>query len=637
MTDSLLNNWIAQLTRLPRGFKRWLLILVDVLALSFALYSSSVLSLNSFTLDLLKAMSPTILLLPLLGVWLFIRLGLYRAVLRFSSGRLYVSVAFGVSLMAIALEALVLSHGETAPTSLAVIFGLTSFVYISGSRATYQWLYLRAISKSKINAKRTLIYGAGSAGSQLYQSLERDRKYSVYGFIDSDKKLIGSTLYGEPVYGASEDLSHIIQRDGIDLIVLAMPSMARSHRKLLVEGLLDLGVEIRSIPSMAELMEGQSITAVTEIDVNDLLGRESVKPNDFLIHESISGKVVAVTGAGGSIGSELCRQAIKLGAQKLILVELSEYALYAIDKELEIINAELESKIPVVAVLGSARNQKLLEQVFSQHSVQTVYHAAAYKHVPLVESNPLAGICNNVFGTRSAALAADACRVDRFILISTDKAVRPTNVMGATKRLSELVLQSLSEKAEHTIFGMVRFGNVLGSSGSVIPLFKKQIASGGPVTVTHPDINRFFMTIPEATSLVIQAGSLAKGGDVFLLDMGEPVRIADLAEKMIRLSGARLKSADNPQGDIEIIYSGLRPGEKLFEELLIDADSIPTVHSAIFSAQEQSISIEKLEEVLATLIESMRNDDVSAAKNALASVVSGYFPMQEKVVAMKVV
>jgi len=614
------------LVSLPRSAKSSLSAFIDILAITFALYSAFVLAYSSWTpLVAIDTQSLLILsVIPLSAVVIFQRLGLYRAVLRFGSAKLYLMTGIGLVFLSVLLElAIHLLFSFNVRSSVAVIFGLTGFVYVAGTRVVFQTLYQRSIYSPRRHKRNTLIYGAGSAGAKLISALKDSSEYSVEGFLDDDDRLDGAHLGGVTIFH-SDNLAEIIKDKEIKTVLLALPTLPSSIRKALIDRLAEFDVEVRTVPSLSEMIAGESIAAVRSIDVNDLLGREPVPPQDYLLRESLYEKVVCVTGAGGSIGSELSRQALLGKARKLILFELSEFALYSIERELLELRQEKDLSCEILPILGSARNRKLMERVFSSHEVETVYHAAAYKHVPMVESNVFAGVCNNSFGTWHCALAALSSGVERFILISTDKAVRPTNVMGATKRLAELLLQDLATRPSKTIFSMVRFGNVLASSGSVVPVFQQQIAQGGPVTVTHPDINRFFMTIPEAASLVIQAGSMAQGGEVYLLDMGEPVRIADLARKMIRLAGRTVKSETSPFGEIEIEFTGLRPGEKLYEELLIGLKSDKTSHPSIFSAREEIHSQDSLLEVMNDIQMAVEANNVDAVKQALSRVVAGF-------------
>ncbi|GAB2638641.1 nucleoside-diphosphate sugar epimerase/dehydratase [Vibrio panuliri] len=471
-----------------------------------------------------------------------------------------------------------------------------------------------------------LIYGAGSSGRQLAVALRASGKYKVRAFIDEDKTLTNTIIIGLQVKPIQE-AQKLIEKYHIDQVLLAIPKASRARRKEVLEQLAELSVEVQTVPDMTDIVAGiASIDQLKEVPIEDLLGRDSVSPQQSLMEANIKNKIVMVTGAGGSIGSELCRQIAKYAPRKLVLFEVSEFALYQIDREL---NATY-SNIEIIPLLGSVQRFHRLVTTMQSFGVQTVYHAAAYKHVPMVEFNVIEGVRNNTFGTYYCAKAAIEAKVESFVLISTDKAVRPTNVMGATKRMAELALQALDDNCQltnnMTRFCMVRFGNVLGSSGSVIPLFKRQISNGGPLTVTHPEITRYFMTIPEAAQLVIQAGAMAEGGDVFVLDMGHPVRITDLAEKLIKLSGLEVKTDDNPRGDIEIKYSGLRPGEKLFEELLIGDNVKQTAHERIMTAQEVYLPESDYNALLEQLDFACHNMDHEKIRQLLLDAPTGFKP-----------
>jgi FlaA1/EpsC-like NDP-sugar epimerase len=472
-------------------------------------------------------------------------------------------------------------------TNMVVVYALIALVTSGGVRLGARLLLQ---PNNNIHKTRVLIYGAGSSGRQLAQALLNGEQYHPVMFVDDDTTLQRSTILGIPV-SSPDKIAGIVKQRNIGRILLAMPSASRSRRREVLDKLEELPIPVLSIPGMSDLVNGSMrIDELQDVKIEDLLGRDPVAPKKKLLHANIEGKVVMVTGAGGSIGAELCRQIIQCEPTTLVLFELSEYSLYAIERELQQIICNEGLDVNLVPVMGTVQRQSRLETVMRTFGVHTVYHAAAYKHVPLVEYNVVEGVRNNVFGTWYAAEAAIKAGVETFVLISTDKAVRPTNVMGASKRLAELVLQGLAQHQSRTRFCMVRFGNVLGSSGSVVPLFREQIRKGGPITVTHKDIIRYFMTIPEASQLVIQAGAMGKGGDVFVLDMGEPVRIADLARRMVHLMGLEVRDEEHPHGDIEIKYSGLRPGEKLYEELLVGNNVRKTEHSRIMAADEVCLS-----------------------------------------------
>ena len=471
---------------------------------------------------------------------------------------------------------------------------------------------------------KVLIYGAGSVGRQLAVAMSHSHELQIVGFLDDDDRLHGHVLNGLPIYNP-EDLPALVDSQAIRDVLLAMPSISRRRRNEIIESIRPIKVSVRTLPALGELAQGKvSMADLRELDIDDLLGREVVAPNTILLGKNVSGRVVLVTGAGGSIGSELCRQIARLHPATLLIVEHSEYALYQIHQELEPLFVEAESRL--VPLLASVRDVERMHGIMATWRPDTVYHAAAYKHVPLVEHNPCEGVRNNVFGTLVTAQAARTNGVADFVLISTDKAVRPTNIMGASKRLAEMTLQALAAQGGGTKFTMVRFGNVLGSSGSVVPLFRRQIREGGPVTLTHPEINRFFMTIPEAAQLVIQAGAMARGGDVFVLDMGQPVRIIDLARRMIELSGLEVRDEANPDGEIEIAITGLRPGEKLYEELLIGDNPQPTSHPRIMKANEDFLPWARLETKLDALAQAIDSSDVATLRLLLEQLVVGYTP-----------
>ena len=495
-------------------------------------------------------------------------------------------------------------------------------VYVAGSR-----LGVRILLRSrKVTDDRVVIYGAGEAGVNLATTISGRGKFSLVGFVDDSPALQGAVINGLEVH-SPRSLPALINEFDVSRVLLALPSIRRRRRQQIINQLEKLPVHVQTMPDFNDLISGKArVDDIREVDIADLLGRDVVPPVPELLDACIAGKSVMVTGAGGSIGSELCAQIVRLGAKKLILLELSEVSLYRIDQQLcEIVEHE-SLDVQIVPLIGSVHHKNRVKEVLTAYSVDTVYHAAAYKHVPLVEHNMIEGIHNNVFGTLHTAEAALEAGVDSFVLISTDKAVKPTNVMGATKRFAELALQGLSQQSAGTVFSIVRFGNVLESSGSVVPLFREQIRNGGPVTVTHPDIYRYFMTIPEAASLVLQAGSMAKGADVFVLDMGQPVRISDLAEKMIHLMGLTVRDEDNPEGEIEIQYTGLRPAEKLFEELLIGDNVSGTEHRRIMRAEEDSLPWDVLKPLLDDLWATCQRLDCNAAREILLTGAVRYSP-----------
>jgi len=568
---------------------------------------------------------------PFVSIPIFIRLGLYRAVIRFIDHKIMYVVILGVSLSVIALAALgafTLAGGFSR--AVYGIYWISAILYVAASRFIARGLLLRMSGVSgDTSAIRVAIYGAGQAGSELASALRSSHEYNPVAFIDDNKELHRATIAGVKVFG-SDELAHVIARYDIKEVLLAMPSQSKAQQKLILDRLEPMKVKIKVTPPIKSLINGElRVQDFRDIEIEDLLGRDQVDPDPKLISMCIENKSVLVTGAGGSIGSELCRQIIRLRPAKLILLEMSEYALYAIEQELTALQQSLELNIELVPFLGSVLDTEKCIRIMNSFAVDTVYHAAAYKHVPLVEHNPIDGIRNNVFGTLSVAKAATIAKVKTFVLISTDKAVRPTNVMGSTKRLAELILQGfarLETQRSGVRFCMVRFGNVLGSSGSVVPLFRKQIMAGGPITLTHPEITRYFMTIPEAAQLVLQAGAMGAGGDVFVLDMGAPVKIVDLAKRMVHLSGLEVLSDLTPNGTIEINHVGLRPGEKLYEELLIGENVEGTDHPLIMRAQEAEIPWPVLETLLVKLDDACQRFDHEAVRGLLLQIVGEYAP-----------
>lgn len=562
---------------------------------------------------------------PFISIPIFLRLGLYRAVIRFIDQKIVFVVIMGVSISVLLLVALAAFATHMIDMSRGVfgIYWMTAITYVVASRFLARGFLLSP--KNGEEAIRVAIYGAGSAGSQLANALKASKEYMPVAFIDDTRELKGATIAGIKIYPSSA-LPDLIARSNISEVLLAVPSFSKSQQMQVFNTLEPLKVKVKVAPPVASLVNGELRKQdVRDIEIEDLLGRDQVAPDQGLLSACISGKCVMVTGAGGSIGSELCRQIIQLSPTHLILLEMSEFALYSIKQELEGIKATQGLALQLLPFLGSVLDTEKCERIMRTFQVDTLYHAAAYKHVPLVEHNPIEGVLNNVFGTLSIAKAAMASQVKCFVLISTDKAVRPTNVMGSSKRLAELILQAFSRQYGQTRFCMVRFGNVLGSSGSVVPLFRKQIESGGPITLTHPEITRYFMTIPEAAQLVLQAGAMGEGGDVFVLDMGEPVKIVDLAARMVHLSGLEVRSLSAPEG-IEIEHVGLRPGEKLYEELLIGDNVEGTNHPRIMRAQEAEIPWHELEALLDAMYAACNNFDCEALRSLLLQTVKEYQP-----------
>lgn len=615
------------LTQRSRNEKRLILIIADFLLLPFSLWLA-------FSIRQTSIYIPegndwfSFFIAPLIALPLFIRSGMYRAVLRYLRRRFFVTVLISTALSAFFWASIVtLTNLINDVFPIVLFYWLISFALVSGIRLFSQSLLYSKTSDN--NAVKVIIYGAGSSGVQLAPVLASQANFEVKGFIDDDISLKGWSILGFPVMSFNQ--AEPLLKNGLDEVILAMPSVNMSRRQQIIRTLTPYPVKVRTLPALIDIASGKIKAAdIRDIDIDDLLGRQPVAPNAKLLPANIRAKTVMVTGAGGSIGSELCRQIIKLAPTRLVLFELSEFALYTIEQELEALIIKDNPQIQLVKMLGSIANKQLLERVFKQWNIQTIYHAAAYKHVPLVEENPASGISNNIFGTKLLAEQASKHNVETFILISTDKAVRPTNIMGCTKRVSEMTLQALTEKlsgnANSTIFSMVRFGNVLGSSGSVVPKFREQIAYGGPITVTHKEITRYFMTIPEAVQLVIQAGAMAEGGEVFVLDMGEPVKIIDLASKMILLSGLEPKTETNPDGEIEIQYTGLRPGEKLYEELLIGDNVSGTSHPRIMQANEKFLPWPELQILLESLEKNLTTLSVDDIKKNLTTLVDGYKP-----------
>lgn len=608
---------LEKLLSFSRHNKMALLMLMDALLLPLALASAVLLRLGGSWDPKLAPYWWLFLSTPLWVIPIFVKFGLYRAALKYVDDKIVYTVFVGVSLAVLVLMAIILMAGiGPFPRTSIVIFWVFAMAYIGGSRFLIRGL-IRRIDAVDAPRVPVILYGAGQAGLQLMMALQAGRDYRPMAFVDDNPQLWRRTFRGLAVHPAAE-LPRLLHDTGARAVLLAMPSVSRARQREILESLETLQVPIKRLPGLADLVSGEvRVEELREVDIEDLLGRDPVPPKAELLAANVTGRVVLVTGAGGSIGSELCRQIVKARPSKLLLFELSEYALYAIDQEL----ARLAPEVVRVPLLGSVTDGPRLAALMRAFGVETVYHAAAYKHVPMVEHNPVAGIVNNAFGTDGCAQAAQDAGVATFVLISTDKAVRPTNVMGATKRLAELCLQARTAAGSRTRFVMVRFGNVLGSSGSVVPLFRKQIAAGGPVTLTHEDITRYFMTIPEAAQLVIQAGAMGQGGDVFVLDMGEPVRIVDLARRMIHLSGLSVRDAAHPQGDIEIRVTGLRPGEKLYEELLIGDGVLPTEHPRILRANEYHLPADELRALLSHLDAACRAQDAPAAFALLQQAV----------------
>lgn len=613
-------DFLHFLFSLKRSQKRLVSVAIDSVFLLFAFWFALLVRLDSVDVLFKSQYWGLIVLTIPMSIAGFIRLGLYRAVLRYIGSQAFTAIVAGVGISTIALVLLAYYGGVDLPRTVPFIYAAFALVFVGGARALMRSLVGAGINR---RGEPVIIYGAGVSGRQTAIALAQSHEYHPVAFVDDDESLHNTSIQGLHVY-ASNQLSKLIKQRPTTRVLLAMPSASRSRRQEIINQLEPLTVKVMTLPAMADLVSGDKLFSdVKEVEIEDLLGRDSVAPRQHLLTANIKNKVVMVTGAGGSIGSELCRQILKQLPKQLVLFELSEFALYSIERELSATATELGIDVEIVPIMGSVQRENRVQAVMQAFKVQTVYHAAAYKHVPLVEHNVVEGVRNNVFGTLYTARAAIAAKVETFVLVSTDKAVRPTNVMGTTKRMAELALQALAKENHHTRFCMVRFGNVLGSSGSVVPLFRKQIANGGPVTVTHPEITRFFMTIPEASQLVIQAGAMGKGGDVFVLDMGKSVKIIDLAAKMIRLSGYDVKDEANPNGDIAIEFTGLRPGEKLYEELLIGDDVTGTDHERIMTANEIYLPWVELELILNRLDKACHEFNHEAIREILLAAPTG--------------
>lgn len=656
MFQGIVDKTRALLLGLPRGRKRLLQVLTDVVLVWLAMWMAFVVRLGID--DLINPFAQHTWLFvsaPVVAIPLFVRFGMYRAVMRYLGNDALIAISKAVSLSALILALVVYwysNHQSVVPRSIMFNYWWLSLVMIGGLRLAMRQYFLGdwftasqygPFTTRHDDLPKVAVYGAGSAGNQLVAALRMGKAMRPVAFIDDDDSISNRVIFGLQVF-KPRHIKRMIEVTGAQEILLAIPSAGRIRRREILGFLESFPLHVRSIPGFMDLASGRvKVDDIQEVDIADLLGRDIVPAQEDLLERCISGKTVLVTGAGGSIGSELCRQILALRPVTLLLFDHGEFNLYTIMSELEQRNTRAGAITRLLPILGTVRDQHKLTELMKVWKVDTVYHAAAYKHVPMVEHNIAEGFFNNVIGTLSAAQAAVQANVPNFVLISTDKAVRPTNVMGSTKRLAEMTLQALSRELAPTLYGninnishvnrtrftMVRFGNVLGSSGSVIPLFHQQIKAGGPLTVTHPNITRYFMTIPEAAQLVIQAGSMGKGGDVFVLDMGEPVKIVELAEKMVHLSGFSVRSDKNPHGDIAIEFTGLRPGEKLYEELLIGDNVLATGHPMIMSAQEDYLSWEQLKSALQRLSDAIAQDEYIKVRQLLREIVSGYTPESE--------
>lgn len=611
---------VKTLIEWPRRAKRMVMITADLVGVVTALWAAFALKFDSLSEGFER--DPVLYVgAAATSTLIFGAIGLYRAVVRYIGRKVLISIVMGVfgSALVIWLSGGLIGQ-QSVPVSVVVIYGLLALFWVTATRMIARWL----LTPMETDVTRVVIYGAGEAGAKLSMALAADRQFVFLAYVDENRALQGTLMNGVPIIGPDQ-LGRFTQLNRVDRILLAIPSASRRHRAEILRRLESLNVHVQSVPDLHDVVSGRAqVDELREIDIGDLLGRDAIPPHSELLDACIRSKSVMVSGAGGSIGSELCRQIVLLAPRRIVLFEMSEIALYDIERELHAIIESHGLGVEIFALLGNAHHKHRVREVLLAFEVQTVYHAAAYKHVPIVEQNLIEGVHNNVFSTLHAADAALETGVETFVLISTDKAVNPANVMGATKRLAEVVLQSLQTQTTTTRFCMVRFGNVLGSSGSVVPLFQEQILRGGPVTVTHRDVRRYFMTIREAAQLVLQAGSMGTGGDVFVLDMGQPVHIDALARRMIKLSGLTVRDKDHPEGDIEVRYSGLRPGEKLYEELLIGSNVTGTGHPMIMRAIEHCPTWEEVKVLLDELIVAVSRFDCRQVVKLLERAVREY-------------
>ena len=611
-------DWLVDM---PRWAKQTLLMTFDLCAIPLAIWLAVVLRWGGFTFNFSQTELLAAIVTVAASALIFIRTGLYRAMVRYMGQQTIMTVVRDVSYSAVVLALVLFLLNSTVPRSTPLIYWAIALSFIGGSRLLVRTSYQNL---HRWTGKKVAIYGAGASGRQLLHSLFQSGEFAPMVFLDDSTGLQGTVINGIPVFDPRR-LPELISDIGITHVLLAMPNVARSRKRKIIDRLAQQPVNVKTVPSFSALVSGLAqVGDVIDVDVEDLLGREIVPPQPHLLRQCISDKVVLVTGAGGSIGSELCRQILACNPTHIVLVDLCEYNLYSISRELEERAARQHQTAAITPLLLNVQNEKHMRNALMHYQVATVYHAAAYKHVPIVENNITAGIENNVFGTLALSRAAAAANVETFVLISTDKAVRPTNIMGASKRVAELIVQAFADKYRQTKFCVVRFGNVLGSSGSVVPLFREQISKGGPLTVTHLEVQRYFMTIPEAAQLVLQASSMSEEGDVFVLDMGEPVYIVDLARRMIKLMGHVEKTAEAPEGDIEIQLIGLRPGEKLVEELLLSENVVGTGHPKILSAREEWLPEDKLMESLAALKSACDASNYDQLQSVLADIVKGF-------------
>ena len=627
MALSAMQRSVSRVLQCSRWQKRGIMMITDALILPLLLWGAYALRFST----LQPAVHDTWLfpVAALTSVAMLYVCGFYRSILRYLGSEAAWSIVTGMSASVITLAAMSYMVPAEVPRSIFVIYWLLGTMYLGASRFLARRFLFRVMA-GYLNRERVAVFGAGEAGAQLVAALQSGRELNPVLVVDDDPGKQGSLLCGVPVVNR-QGLQAKAKQGAVTTVLLALPTLPRHRRMALVNWLEQLDIRVQTVPTFNDIASGRArLDEIQDVAIEDLLGRDTVPPRLDLLSRCISGKHVLVTGAGGSIGSELCRQIVKLAPARLVLLEQSEVALYDIERELRGLIAQSGRETTLIPMLGSVVNRGHVQRLCRENRIDTLYHAAAYKHVPIVEDNPAAGVRNNIIGTLAAAEGAEAAGVKHFILISTDKAVRPTNVMGATKRFAEMVLQTMAARGSETVFSIVRFGNVLGSSGSVVPLFRDQIRQGGPVTVTHPDVVRYFMTIPEASQLVIQAGAMAQGGEVFVLDMGEPVRILDLAQTMIRLMGLSVRDEANPEGDIDIVFSGLRPGEKLFEELLIGDASVRTEHEMIMQAHEETLSDSDVVTAMEAFRAALDRGQAEPLKALLRSYVNGYQPRPEE-------
>lgn len=626
MALSAMQRSVSRVLQCSRWQKRGIMMITDALILPLLLWGAYALRFST-----LQPVVDDVWLFPaaaLISVAMLYVCGFYRSILRYLGSEAAWSIVTGMAASVITLAAMSYMVPAEVPRSIFVIYWLLGTMYLGASRFLARRFLFRVMA-GYLNRERVAVFGAGEAGAQLVAALQSGRELNPVLVVDDDPGKQGSLLCGVPVVNR-QGLQAKAKQGAVSTVLLALPTLPRHRRMALVNWLEQLDIRVQTVPTFNDIASGRArLDEIQDVAIEDLLGRDTVPPRLDLLSRCISGKHVLVTGAGGSIGSELCRQIVKLAPARLVLLEQSEVALYDIERELRVLIEQSGRDTTLIPMLGSVVNRGHVQRLCRENRIDTLYHAAAYKHVPIVEANPAAGVRNNIIGTLAAAEGAEAAGVKHFILVSTDKAVRPTNVMGATKRFAEMVLQTMAARGSETVFSIVRFGNVLGSSGSVVPLFRDQIRQGGPVTVTHPEVVRYFMTIPEASQLVIQAGAMAKGGEVFVLDMGEPVRILDLAQTMIRLMGLSVRDESNPEGDIDIVFSGLRPGEKLFEELLIGEASVRTEHEMIMQAHEETLSDSDVITAIDAFRAALDRGQGEPLRALLRSYVNGYQPRQE--------